>query len=267
MQDALSVIVPCYNEELMIGDCLASVGFAQEILVVDSFSTDKTLEIARQFPVRIIQHEYLNSAAQKNWAIPQATNPWVLIVDADERVTPELADEIKGILQSPKCDGYWIRCRNFCLGKEIRHGTWRTDKVLRLFRRDKARYQNKHVHAEIEMEGDIGRCEGAFCHYSCRSLDDFIRKAARYGTWGAMNAQEKGIQGSGWRIFSHCVGHFLKGYLLKGGFLDGTQGLIIALMEADLAFLKYAKLWEIQRLRSPSAAPQPRPRIVPSSCQ
>src|SRR5689334_9781329 len=95
----LSVIVPCYNEETMIGDCLASITFAQEILVVDSFSTDKTLEIARQFPVRILQHEYVNSAAQKNWALEQVTNPWVLIVDSDERVTAELAQEIQGLVR------------------------------------------------------------------------------------------------------------------------------------------------------------------------
>jgi glycosyltransferase involved in cell wall biosynthesis len=256
----LSVIVPCFNEETVIAECLESVKFADEIMVVDSFSTDRTLEIARRYTSRVLQHEYVNSAAQKNWAIPQAKHPWVLIVDSDERVTPELADEIRAILQNPGCDGYWIRRRNFFLGKEIRHGSWGTDKVLRLFRRDSARYQDKHVHAEIEMEGRIGWCRGRLCHYSFRSLNDFQRKITRYTDWGAMNAKAKGTPGSGWRIFVHSIGHFLKSYVLKLGFLDGTEGLIIAFTEADNAFLKYAKLWELENSRArPSAPPPPAP--------
>ena len=118
---SLTVIVPCHNEEKMIGDCLACLRFADELLVVDSFSTDRTLEIARQFPVRILQHEYVNSATQKNWALQHAASEWILIVDCDERVTPELADEIQAVLYNPGYDGYWIRRRNFFMGKEIRH--------------------------------------------------------------------------------------------------------------------------------------------------
>src|ERR1039457_189828 len=142
----LSVIIPCFNEEEMIGDCLASARFAAEIIVVDSFSTDRTLEIARPLATKILQLEYVNPAAQKNWAIPQAAQEWILILDADECATPELAAEIKQILQNPKHDGYWMRRRNFFWGKEIRHGSWQNDKVLRLFRRDKGRYQNVQVH-------------------------------------------------------------------------------------------------------------------------
>jgi glycosyltransferase involved in cell wall biosynthesis len=239
----------------MIKDCLESVKFADEIIIVDSFSTDQTLEIARRYSHRILQHEYINSAAQKNWAIPQAKHSWVLILDADERVTPELAEEIQAILRQPEYDGYWIRRRNFFLGKEIRHGAWSSDKVLRLFRRDVARYESKHVHAEIELIGRAGWCRNALCHYSYRNLDDFVRKAARYGAWGALNAEQKGIRGSAWRIPAHSAGHFLKSYLLKRGFLDGTEGLIIAFMEAGHAFLKYAKLWELRRNAS-SATPR-----------
>ena len=249
---SLSVIIPCHNEETMIEGCLQSVRFADEIMVVDSFSTDRTLEIARRYASRILQHEYINSAAQKNWAIPQARYAWVLIVDADERVTPELASEIKTILRAPSCEGYWIRRRNFFLGKEIRHGTWRTDKVLRLFLRDRARYQAKHVHAEVERLSRTGWCRGALCHYSYRSLDDFVRKAGRYGSWGALNARDKGVRGSGCRIMGHSLGQFLKGYVLKRGFLDGTRGLMIAFMEAYAAFLKYGKLWEMQNAESPA---------------
>ncbi len=239
----------------MIGDCLASVAFADEKLVVDSFSTDKTLEIARKFPARILQHEYVNSATQKNWAIEQVANPWILIVDSDERVTPELAEEIQAILRKPEFDGYWIRRRNFFMGREIRYGSWRRDKVLRLFRRGQARYQTKHVHAEIELSGSVGWCRARLDHYSYRSLDDFLRKAVRYSTWGAMNARDQGKRGTGWRIFGHSVGHFLKSYLLKQGFRDGTPGLIIAFMESFHAFLKYAKLYEFRKRAEIPEAP------------
>ena len=242
----LTVIVPCGNEEAVIEGCLASVGFADEILVVDSFSTDGTLAIARKYTDRILQHEYINSAAQKNWAIPQARHEWVLIVDCDERVTPELAAEIKAILEAPQYDGYWIRRRNFMFGKEIRHGTWSTDKVLRLFRRDLGRYENKHVHAEIELDGRVGWFRGKLVHHGFRSLSQYLSKMDRYGAWGALNARDLGLRGTGWRIAVHSLGSFLKSYLLRCGFLDGTEGLIIALMEAYSAFLKYAKLYELQ---------------------
>jgi glycosyltransferase involved in cell wall biosynthesis len=247
----LSVIVPCRNEQEVIEGCLASVRFADEIMVVDSFSTDGTLAIARKYTDRILQHEYVNSAAQKNWAIPQARHEWVLIVDSDERVTPELASEIKTILAAPQCDGYWIRRRNFMLGKEIRHGTWSADKVLRLFRRDLGRYENKHVHAEIQLDGRVGWCRGKLEHHGFRSLSQYLSKLDRYSTWGALNARDRGLRGTGWRIAGHSLGGFAKSYLLRCGFLDATEGLIIAFMEAYSAFLKYTKLYELQHSPPP----------------
>ncbi len=245
----LSAIVTCYNEEKMIGDCLASVQFANEIIVVDSFSTDRTLEIARPLASRVLQHEYVNPAAQKNWIIPQAAREWVLILDADERVTPELEQEIKQILSNPVSDGYWIRRRNFFWGKEIRHGTWRTDKVLRLFRRDRGRYQAKQVHEEIELSGPAGWCQQRLLHYSYRNLDDYLRKASRYSSWGADDARLRGVRGSPWRIVGHSFAHFFKSYFMKQGFLDGPEGLIIAFMEGYSGFFKYAKLYELERNR------------------
>jgi glycosyltransferase involved in cell wall biosynthesis len=243
----LTAIVTCFNEEAMIGDCLASLRFADEIIVVDSFSTDRTMEIARPLASRLVQHEYVNPARQKNWIIPQATHEWVLILDADERVSPELRDEIRRILEKPEFDGYWIRRRNFFWGREIRHGAWKTDKVLRLFQRDKGRYQDKEVHEEIEMAAPIGWCEERLVHYSYRSLDDYLRKVTRYSTWGANDARRRGRRASAWRIFGHSFGHFLKSYLLKQGFRDGVPGLVIAFMEAYHGFFKYAKLFELQR--------------------
>src|SRR5437588_1041812 len=125
----LTVIVPCHNEEHLSGDCLASAKFADEILVVDSFSADRTLEIARQYTSRILQHEFSGHGAQNNWALPQARNDWVLVLDADERIPPRLAEEIQNRLNDSAMDGYWIRRRNFFLGKEIRHGSGAKDYV------------------------------------------------------------------------------------------------------------------------------------------
>ncbi len=253
----LSVIVPCFNEESTIADCLESAQFADEILVVDSYSTDRTLEIARRHTSRILQHEFWSHGAQNNWAIPQAKHDWVMVVDADERVTPELADEVRILLRGPTCDGYRLRRRNFFLGREIRHGTWGNDHVLRLFRRDKGRYQERHVHSRVELDGREGRCRGALLHHTYRSLDEYARKIHRFSRGGALNEQERGKRGGAWPIFAHGAGRFLKSYVLKRGFLDGTEGLIIAFMEADLAALKYAKLWELQRKPPgpPGAAP------------
>jgi glycosyltransferase involved in cell wall biosynthesis len=250
----VSVIIPCFNEETMIAECLESVKFADEIVVVDSFSTDRTVEIARRYTDRILQHEFWSHGAQNNWAIPQAKHDWVLIVDADERVTPGLAEEIRAVLQQPEFDGYWIDRRNFFLGRQIRHGSGNKNRVLRLFHRDKARYQERHVHSQVELQGRAGKCREALLHYSYQSLDDYTRKAHRFTRGGALNAFERGTRSGPVRMISHALGRFLKSYLLKGGFLDGTRGLIIAFMEADHAFLKYAKLWELHQNQRRSSA-------------
>jgi len=252
----LSVIVPCFNEEKMIGDCLASVRFAGEVLVVDSFSTDRTVEIARRHTERILQHEFWSHGAQNNWAIPQARHDWVLVVDADERVTPELAQEIQNLLRNPRHDGYWLRRRNFFLGKEMRHGAGARDYVLRLFRRDKGRYQEKPVHSRVELSGLAGRCRAALLHYSYPSLDDYMRKGPRFVRGGAWMALERGAgSGPGWML-AHALGQFFKGYMLRAGFLDGAEGLVFAALESHRGFLKYARLWELQRKPLSSAEPK-----------
>jgi len=248
----LSVIIPCFNEEKIIGDCLRSVQFASEIMVVDAFSGDRTTETARPLATRVLQHEYLNQAAQKNWAILQAANEWILILDPDERATPELVAEIKQILHSPKCDGYWIRRRNFFWGKEIRYGNWQHDKVLRLFRRDKGRYQNVQVHEEIELDTPPGWCREKLLHYSYRSLNDYLRKLGRLSALGADDARLRGERAGCWKILSHAVGRFCKSYFLKQGFRDGGEGFVIAFMEAYYGFFKYALLYEMQRNQSRS---------------
>lgn len=254
----LSVIVPCFNEETVIGECLDSVRFADEIVVVDSFSTDRTVEIAHGKADRVLQHEFWSHGAQNNWAIPQARHDWVLVVDADERVTPGLAAEISEVLKAPAHDGYWLHRKNFFLNKEIRHGMWGQDRVLRLFRRDKGRYQEQPVHSRVELAGRTGCCREALLHHSYRSLDDYLRKIHRFSQGGALHLQESGRRSHAGSMLVHALARFFKSYVLKRGFLDGTAGLIIAFMEADHAFLKYAKLWELQNGSGPKPVPAPK---------
>jgi glycosyltransferase involved in cell wall biosynthesis len=254
MTARLTALVPTFNEEETLRDCLESLRWVDEILVVDSFSRDGTLEIAREFSARILQHAYENSAAQKNWAIPQATHPWVLLVDSDERVTPELREEIRGILaEGPRGDGYWIRRANHFLGRRMKHCGWETDKVIRLFRRDVARYQEREVHAEIDLPEPLPVLRHPLLHYSFRSFAQYWRKMQIYSDWGASQLFREGKR-AGWAAIAlRPLIRFLKMYLLRLGFLDGIHGLVLCMLAAFTVFLKYAKLWELGR-RDPAGS-------------
>jgi glycosyltransferase involved in cell wall biosynthesis len=244
----LSVIVTTFNEGANIGACLRSARWADEILVIDSGSTDGTVEVAEQMGGRILRHRYESPARQKNWAIPQARHSWVLILDADERVTPGLEAEIRGLLAAgPSHRGYWIYRRNTFLGREIRFGDWASDRVIRFFSRDHARYPDVRVHEEMEVDGSVGRLTERMLHHSVRSLDQYAEKMERYAIWWAEDRGEAGRHASPWKILTHTWGRFIRMYLLKGGFLDGGHGLVLSLLSSFSVFQKYAKLWERDR--------------------
>jgi glycosyltransferase involved in cell wall biosynthesis len=244
----LSVIVTTFNEEHNIAPCLESVRWAEEILVVDSGSTDGTIEAVRPFATRILRHPYESAARQKNWAIPQAHHPWVLILDADERVTAELAAEIRDLLRKgPPRLGYWIYRRNSFLGREIRYGGWGSDRVIRFFARDHARYPDLLVHAEMDVDGPVGVLKGRLLHHSVRSLASYSERMDRYSNWWAEGRHRSGRRASALSVFLHTGHRFLRMYLLKGGFLDGGHGLVLSLMASFSVFQKHAKLWERDR--------------------
>jgi glycosyltransferase involved in cell wall biosynthesis len=252
----VTALLPVCNEQENIEACLDSVAWADEVFVVDSFSSDATVEIARRRDARVVQHEYVNSAAQKNWAIPRATHPWVLIVDADERVTPELRDEILDVLrrdaagQSPD-DGYRISRLNHFLGQRIRYCGWQNDTCLRLFRRDKGRYQTREVHADVIVDGTVGRLRGRLLHYTFTGFDQYMRKFDRYTSWAAGD-RDRVTGPVRWRHLAlRPIGRFFKQYVLKRGFLDGTVGLIVCTLAAFSVFMKYAKLYE-RRIQPPA---------------
>ena len=254
----LSVIVPTFNEEETLPLCLASVAFADEILVVDSFSTDRTIEIARARGARVVQREYGYSAQQKNWAIPQAAHEWVLLVDADERVTAELRDEIlRTLSDGPKADGYWIRRANHFLGKRIRFCGWGSDRVIRLFRRDVSRYQDRQVHAEIDLPGPLPVLAHPLEHHTFRSFGQYWRKLDLYSEWGARQMYLEGRRPGAVQLLFRPLGRFIRMYFLRLGFLEGAHGVVLSLLGAFTVYLKYARLWEMRLLdERPGSAAQ-----------
>lgn len=259
----LTVLIPTYNEARNLPDCLKSVAWADEIFVVDSFSSDATVEIAKQAGARVVQHEYLNSAAQKNWAIPQAKHEWVLIVDADERVTPQLAEEIKALMAAgAKHAAYSIFRRTFFFDIEIKRCGWDSDSVIRLFDRSRARYPDQEVHANMLVDGPIGTLAHKLDHYTYRTFDEYFEKFRRYTTWSANDQWKRGKRASFGKILFRPLGRFLKMYVLRRGFLDGVPGLIVCCLAAISVFTRYAKLWAMQRaVDSGAKFPDGRPVI------
>ncbi len=244
----ITVIIPTYNEEKNLEDAIRSVLWADEIMVVDSFSTDGTLEIAKRYGCRILQHEYVNSATQKNWAIPQASHEWVMILDADERVTPELREEILRELENPRYDGYYIGRRNYFLGYPLNYGGWgpEEDRNIRLFKRDISRYEDKEVHADVIVStGRVGQFKHPLIHHSYRTLKQYFRKMERYTDWAAKDIVKAGKRPNLFNLVLRPVGDFVKFYILKQGFRDGMPGLIIALLSSYYVMVKYAKAWEL----------------------
>ena len=244
----LTIIIPCCNEEHNIAECIESALWADEVFVVDSFSTDRTVEIAGTYTDRVVQHEYVNSARQKNWAIPQAAHEWVMILDADERITPELQARIERILAGdPEHDAYSIKRMSYFFGKLIRHCGWHKDYLTRLFRRDAGAYEDLEVHSDMRVPGTVGRINECFIHYTDVDFKQYFEKFGRYTTLAAADLYRSGVQPSWTRLFLRPTWRFFRMYVMRLGFLDGIHGLILCGLAAMVVFTKYAKLWEMRR--------------------
>jgi glycosyltransferase involved in cell wall biosynthesis len=264
MPAKLTVLIPCKDERRNIRPCIESVReLADELLIADSGSTDGTLEIVRQIGgCRIIEREYINSANFKNWAIPQARHEWVLLVDADERITPELAAEIRQVLESAPAnkDGFWVARIGHYLGYRIKHCGWDRDDVIRLFRRNASRYQDRWVHAEVDLPPErVGKLKHPMLHYTMWDSDKYLYKLNRYAGWGALNMRDAGRRPSLFAMLTRAPLRFLQLYFLRLGFLDGVPGFQICVHTAYYAFLKQAKLWELHH-----ALPQPDVEEIPA---
>jgi glycosyltransferase involved in cell wall biosynthesis len=245
---SLSVVIITKNEAAHIVDCLDSVAFADEIIVLDSGSTDATRELARALGARVeVNAEWPGFGLQKNRALDLATGDWVLSLDADERVPPELAAEIQRVLADPAADGYRVaRLSNFC-GRWMRHSGWWPDHVLRLFRRESGRFSDDVVHEHVDLDGRVATLRGHLLHYPYASLELFIDKINRYSTDAALKAHARGRRTTVLGPFGHGFWTFVRHYVLRRGFLDGWQGLILAGMAATGSFYRYAKLFWLGR--------------------
>lgn len=245
--DKLSVIIITKNEAANIRSCLESVAWADEIIVVDSGSTDTTVDICRELGAKVFVHDWEGFGAQKNRALDHATCPWVLSIDADERVTPELRAEIEEVLAAPRADGYRIpRLSSFC-GRFMHHSGWRPDYVLRLFRREKGRFSDALVHESVQVQGQVKELHQDLLHYSYRDFDDVLHKLNSYSSAASLMLERRGKRGSLAQAIFHGAWAFFRTYVLRAGFLDGREGFMLAVMNAENSYYRYIKLWFRQR--------------------
>ena len=244
----LTVTVITLNEAPHIAACLASVGWADERLVVDSGSSDGTPDLARAAGARVISHEWSGYSAQKDFAASQASNDWILSVDADERVTPELAAEITRLLTgSPADAGYRMPRVTWHLGRWIRTTDWYPDYQLRLYDRRKAHWNGRRVHESVDATGSVGQLHGEMQHLAYRDISHHLVTMDRYTTLAAEQMASEGRRAGVADLVFHPPAAFLRNYVLRRGFADGAAGFIISAMNAHYVFLKFAKLWERQR--------------------
>jgi glycosyltransferase involved in cell wall biosynthesis len=243
--EKISVIIITKEEEENISACLTSVKWADEIIVVDSESTDRTVEISKQFTNKIFIKKWDGYVPQKNYAMSLARNDWVLSIDADERITPELKEEIESIAIN-KFDGYRIRRRNFILKKEVTSCGWGNDYQLKLFRKSKANLTDRLVHERFVVEGEIDDLKNPMLHFTFPSFPNYISKINHYTSLRAEELFKKKKKTNGWGIFTRTISAFLRFYITKMGFKDGVHGLIISSFHALSKMLTYIKLWEMQ---------------------
>ncbi len=252
MQRPLSILITTHNEAANLPRTLAAIqGWTDDLLVVDSFSTDETTVLAHAAGARVEQRNYQGPADQKNWAIPRARHAWVLILDADEVVRPELRSEIDVLLNAPEepaAQVYWLGRNNYFLGRQIKYSGWQNDAVVRLVRRDLARYQEVQVHEEIDTAGlRVGRLKGKLDHYTFRNLDHFLAKMRRYARWSAQDHASKTGRIGAYHLLLKPLFRFWKHCVVKSGWRDGPAGLVVSAVMAWGVFLRYAYLLEERR--------------------
>lgn len=253
----LSVTVIAWNEEERLRGCLESVAWADEIVVVDAESVDKTVQIAREFTDRVSVRAWPGFANQKNFAIDQATGDWILSLDADERVTPELRDRLRTIVKNDgPADGYSIPRRNIFWGRWVRHGGLYPDYQLRLFRRTAGRFVENAVHESVTVSGRVETLQDPLLHHSYRDLEDFVRRSNRYSTLSAQDWIRRGKGAGPLSLVTRPLGRFLSMYIVHRGFLDGWRGFVLAVLYAEYVFLRMAKVWETQRGRKSRGSDQ-----------
>ncbi len=244
-ENKISGLIITYNEEQNIEDLIQNLDFVDELIVVDSFSTDKTLEILSKYPhVKIVQNQFENYTKQRNFTLTFATNPWILFLDADERITPELKEEILQTTQNPKAkDAYYVYRKFMFNNGPLRFSGWQTDKNFRLFRKEKAHYkEDLLVHETLVVEGTIGILKNKLIHYSYISYEDYKGKMISYGKLKAKELYNKGKKPNVFHYYLKPIYKFLYAYLIRLGILDGQKGIIICYLNALSVYIRYQEL-------------------------
>lgn len=245
LRPKVSVVVTTFNEEHNIAACLDTLLWADEILVIDSFSEDKTPEIVQSYDeVTFIQRTYFGSAAQKNWAMDQCKHPWLLIFDADERCTPELRKEMEELLASnPEHEAYTIRRKVFFLGKVINYSGWQRDQVVRLVKQGAGRYPNRRVHADMKTRGPAPLLKHRMDHYMVDDFHEYVLRIVKYSRWGAAQGWREGKRPGFNEVCLRSVWRFVRTYLLQGGIFDGMRGIVFCMLQAYGTYVKWSLLW------------------------
>jgi glycosyltransferase involved in cell wall biosynthesis len=241
---AVTVVIAARNEAANIAACIESVRWAREIIVVENDSTDDTVELARRAGATVFSHEFTTIGGQRNAAFERATTEWIFALDADERGTTELAAEIRRTIAEPKHQAYRVRRRSFFLGREIRHGGWETARPVRLVRKE-LRYNAARVHEHIDVTGSVGELSSALLHYTYTSLSQYFEKLGRYSQWWADDRFTHGRRAGLGTVFLRPPARFFSMYVLRGGWMDGAAGFLVAALGSVSVFAKYATLWSL----------------------
>lgn len=239
----LSIIIVAQNEAINIADCVRSARFADEIIVLDSGSTDGTQELAAAAGATVVPTDWPGYGPQNNRGIDLATGEWFFSLDADERIGIELAAEIRAAIEREDVDGFRVPRTSMYCGRFMKHGGWRPDYTWRLARRGKARFTGHYLHAHLQIEGRTGTLTQSLVHYSYRSMESVLEKLNRYSSASARDMTASGRRGSLGRAIAHGLWAFLRTYFLRLGLLDGRWGFMLAVFNAEVTYYRYVKLW------------------------
>nr|WP_294788797.1 glycosyltransferase family 2 protein [uncultured Flavobacterium sp.] len=245
----LSALIITYNEEQNIRSVLENLSFADEIIVVDSFSSDQTFTIASSFQnVKAVQHTFENFAAQRNYAISLASNPWILFIDADERIMPNLKEEIEGVISQENTIEAYFMYRTFMYkNKRLRFSGWQTDKIIRLFKKENAFYNHeKIVHEKLSINGEVGKLKNKLIHFSYSDFDDYKQKMLFYGKLKAQEELVKNTNPNFFHFYIRPAYQFLNQFVIRLGFLDGKKGLVICYLNALSVSARFRELKKIR---------------------
>ncbi len=248
MSNRISLFIIVKNEEARLAKCIASArGLVNEVIVVDSYSKDKTVQIAKDLGAQVFRRNFDNFSKQKNFALSKVHGEWAINLDADESLSPQLKDEIRQAIKNTKHSGFIIPRTNYFLGKHMKHSGLNKERVLRLVRADKAQYTDVLVHEELKVEGSLGQLKNPIRHFPYDSLDSYFQKFNHYTTLAARQMHKNGRKFNLFFVLITIPFEFLKRYILKLGILDGMRGFIWASFSAFYVFVKYMKLWSLEQ--------------------